>query len=94
MNLTILTWNARGLGSRARRRMIKDLVNQSGSEVVLVQESKFTLVDKNVIRESVLSTGQAGCGFLLMGPLEGLSYFATWRKLIGRILELINYRQL
>jgi exonuclease III len=36
----ILIWNARGLNSRARRSVVKDIVAQQRSSIVWLQESK------------------------------------------------------
>ena len=36
----ILTWNARGLNSRARHSVVRDIVAQQRSSIVCLQESK------------------------------------------------------
>lgn len=59
MIIKILSWNVRGLGNRDRRRMVKEMVQRSKADLVLVQESKLEIVNRMIISEisSFLSTG-------------------------------------
>lgn len=81
MNICIMSWNARGLGSRERRRMPKDLTHQSEAKIVLVQKLKLQRVDRDIISDiscfhrtgwiSVLSTGASG-GVIIFWDMDRL----------------------
>ena len=43
-NLNILSWNVRGLNSRARRDAVRLVVEESGASIVCFQETKLDVV--------------------------------------------------
>ena len=38
--MKIISWNVRGLGSRNKRRMVKDFLRSENPNVVMIQETK------------------------------------------------------
>ena len=38
--MKIISWNTRGLGSKKKRRMVKDFLSSEKSNVVMIQETK------------------------------------------------------
>ena len=48
-NVKILSWNVRGLGARARRNVVRTLVDDVVADVVCVQESKLCAVTRDVV---------------------------------------------
>lgn len=51
MIIKILSWNVRGLGNRDLRRMVKEMVQRSKTDLVLVQEFKLEIVNWIIIPE-------------------------------------------
>jgi exonuclease III len=49
--VNFLVWNVRGLNSRARRKMVADLVFQEHVSVVCLQETKISVFDDRVIQD-------------------------------------------
>lgn len=47
--IKILSWNVRGLGNRDCKRMLKEIVQRSKADLVLVQESKLESVNHSII---------------------------------------------
>lgn len=45
----ILTWNVRGLGSRERRCMVRELAKKNNPDIISLQETKLMQVDKKLI---------------------------------------------
>ena len=39
-SMKIISWNARGLGSRNKRRVVKDFLRSKNPDVVMIQETK------------------------------------------------------
>ena len=54
----LLDWNVRGLNSAARRKVVRDLVQETGASIVCLQETKMQLRDRSVVVESVRSDGE------------------------------------
>ncbi|XP_028109972.1 uncharacterized protein LOC114308561 [Camellia sinensis] len=48
--MKILSWNVRGLGNAGKRSRIKDLLRMKRVDMVLLQETKRSSIDDNVIR--------------------------------------------
>ena len=38
--MKIISWNTKGLGSRKKRRVVKDFLRLENSDVVMIQETK------------------------------------------------------
>ena len=49
--MKILSWNVRGLGSRAKRKRVKDTISKATPDVVLLQETKLEILDDLVVRD-------------------------------------------
>ncbi|RVX15908.1 Transposon TX1 uncharacterized 149 kDa protein [Vitis vinifera] len=47
--LWILSWNTRGLGSRNKRRVVKDFLRSENSNVVMIQETKKEKCDRRFV---------------------------------------------
>ncbi|KAK3228823.1 hypothetical protein Dsin_000704 [Dipteronia sinensis] len=45
-----ISWNARGLGRKEKRRFVRDLVKEHNPTVCFIQETELAVFDKNVIR--------------------------------------------
>ena len=50
ISMKILSWNVRGLGRDDRRRRVKEFLRQKNVDMVLLQETKKSNIDDNVIR--------------------------------------------
>ncbi|KAK9934053.1 hypothetical protein M0R45_021214 [Rubus argutus] len=48
--MRILSWNVRGLGSKKKRSVIKTLLTGSGADVVILQETKKTEIERRLIQ--------------------------------------------
>jgi exonuclease III len=44
----ILVWNARGLNSRARRSVVRDIVEQQRASIVCLQETKLESLPNSI----------------------------------------------
>ena len=47
--MKIISWNVRGLGSRNKRRMVKDFLRSENPDVVMIQETKKENCDRRSI---------------------------------------------
>ncbi|RVW35852.1 hypothetical protein CK203_084592 [Vitis vinifera] len=47
--LLTLSWNVRGLGSRNKRRMVKDFLRTENPDVVMIQETKKEICDRRFV---------------------------------------------
>ena len=47
--MKIISWNARGLGSRKKQRVVKDFLRSENSDVVMIQETKKVECDKKFV---------------------------------------------
>lgn len=52
-NCIIFNWNVRGLNGKARRKMVRDLVQENRCAVVCLQETKMDIIDEHVVRETL-----------------------------------------
>ena len=43
--MKIISWNTRGLGSRNKRRVVKDFLRSKNPDVVMIQETKKVKCD-------------------------------------------------
>lgn len=57
--MKILSTNIRGLGSRVKKREVRDLIRSQKVDFVCIQESKLEIVD-DLICQSVWGDGQIG----------------------------------
>ena len=49
--MKIFSWNVRGLGSRAKRKRVKETISKATPDVVLLQETKLEMLDDMVVRD-------------------------------------------
>ena len=47
--MKIISWNVRGLGSRNKRRMVKDFLKTENPDVVMIQETKKEICDRRFV---------------------------------------------
>ncbi|XP_066392289.1 uncharacterized protein [Miscanthus floridulus] len=52
-NCHLLNWNVRGLNDGSRRDTVNELVRNTGSTVVCLQETKLQAIDRNVVTRTV-----------------------------------------
>ena len=50
-SMKILSWNVRGLGSKAKRKRVKETISKATPDVVLLQETKLEILDDMVVRD-------------------------------------------
>ena len=50
-NCNILNWNVRGLNNPARRKVVKDLVQETRSTIVSIQETKLQDITPELVVE-------------------------------------------
>ena len=46
--MKIINWNVRGLGSRNKRRVVKDFMRSENPDVVMIQETKKVKYDRSL----------------------------------------------
>lgn len=49
--IEMISWNVRGLGSREKKAAVKDVIRKFRAELVLIQESKLTVVTGSLVKE-------------------------------------------
>jgi len=49
----LLDWNVRGLNNSARRKVVRDLAQDTKASIVCLQETKMQTIDRAVIIESL-----------------------------------------
>ena len=47
--MKIISWNTRGLGSRNKRRVVKDFLRSENSNFVMIQETKKEKCDRKFV---------------------------------------------
>ena len=47
--MKIISWNIRGLGSRNKRRMVKDFLRSENPDVVMIQKTKKEKYDRRFV---------------------------------------------
>ncbi|KAK9930651.1 hypothetical protein M0R45_027684 [Rubus argutus] len=47
--MRIVTWNVRGLGSKRKRSMIRNLVVSSGADIIILQETKMAKIERRLV---------------------------------------------
>lgn len=50
---SFFNWNVRGLNNQARRKVVRDHVQESGCTIVYLQETKMEQIDERVVAESL-----------------------------------------
>lgn len=80
--MKIISWNVRGLGSRSKRRVLKEKLVNSKADVVILQETKKDVIQRKLIGSiwgirysdwvSIPSNGRSG-GILIMWKTKSVS---------------------
>ena len=52
-NCRILNWNVRGLNTKARRQVVRDLVTEHNCSIVCLQETKMQNLDATIVLEAL-----------------------------------------
>jgi exonuclease III len=52
-NCVIFNWKVRGLNNEARRTVVRDMVAENRESIVTLQETKLSMVDRQVILETL-----------------------------------------
>ena len=73
-DLTILTWNVRGLNDAAHRELVRETVNYSRPMIVCLQETKLSSFSNTLAMETF---GQYLDSYLELGP-RGLEVAYSW----------------
>ena len=47
--MKIISWNTKGLGSRKKRRVVKDFLRSENPDVVMIQETKKAECDRRFV---------------------------------------------
>ena len=47
--MKIISWNTRGLGSRKKRRVVKDFLRLENRDIVMIQETKKIECDRKFV---------------------------------------------
>lgn len=68
----ILSWNVRGLGSSNRRVVVKRVIRQSRASLVLIQETKITSLDDDLVRQTTGSRFFNWLGLNAVGSSGGI----------------------
>lgn len=72
MNFFILSWNVRGIGRAEKRMQIKDIVNSSSLEMILLLETKFRSMSQTLLRQICLFGLVNGICLPSRGPIGGI----------------------
>ncbi|KAK9902279.1 hypothetical protein M0R45_001786 [Rubus argutus] len=80
--MKIISWNVKGLGSRSKRRVLKEKLVSSKADIVILQETKKEVIQRKLIGSiwgirssdwvSIPSNGRSG-GILIMWKTKSVS---------------------
>lgn len=59
--MKMISWNVRGLGSREKRAAVKDVIRKFRAKIVLIQESKLSVVSDSLVKDVWEVRLQNGC---------------------------------
>lgn len=48
--MKIMSWNIRGLNNRSKRRVVKEIINKTSRDILLLQETKITKASWSFMR--------------------------------------------
>ncbi|KAJ9680369.1 hypothetical protein PVL29_019633 [Vitis rotundifolia] len=95
--MKIISWNTRGLGSRKKRRVVKDLLHLENSDVVMFQETKKEVCDRRFIGSVWSVRNKEWASFPACGALGGILIIWDSKKLcseevvIGSFFVLVKF---
>uniref|UniRef100_A0A0A9DZN0 Endonuclease/exonuclease/phosphatase domain-containing protein n=1 Tax=Arundo donax TaxID=35708 RepID=A0A0A9DZN0_ARUDO len=78
-NCIILNWNARGLNNPVRRKVVRDLVKDTSSTIVCLQETKLEQIDSQIVSETLGPCFVDHFAYLLCGE-NHLQLFFTQKQ--------------
>ena len=85
--MKIISWNTRGLGSRKKRRVVKDLRCHENPDIVLLQETKRELGDRRFVRSVWKVRNKEWVVPPTSGAFEGVAIF--WDAVTFKCLEVV-----
>ncbi|KAJ9691713.1 hypothetical protein PVL29_013791 [Vitis rotundifolia] len=70
--MKIISWNIQGLGSRKKRRVVKDFLHHENSDVVMFQETKREVCDMRFISSVWTTRNKDWTSLSACGALGGI----------------------
>ena len=70
--MKIIRWNTRGLGSRKKRRVVKDFLRLENPDVVMFQETKREVCDRKFVGSVWSVRNMEWAALLARGDLGGI----------------------
>ena len=79
--MKIISWNTRGLGSRKKRRVVKDFLRSEKPDVVMIQETKKAECDKRFVGNVWTARNKEWAALPACGALGGILVIWDSKKL-------------
>ena len=79
--MKIISWNTRGLGSRKKRRVVKDFLRLENPDVVIFQQTKREECDRRFVGSVWLVRDKGWATLLVCGALGGILIIWDSKKL-------------
>ena len=79
--MKIISWNTRGLGSRKKRRVVKDFLRLENLDVVMFQETKREVCDKRFVGSVWLVRNKEWAALPACGASRGILIIWDSKKL-------------
>ena len=79
--MKIINWNTRGLGSRKKRRVVKDFFRLENPDVVMIQETKREVCDKRFVGSVWSVRNKEWAALLACGASGGILIIWDSKKL-------------
>ena len=79
--MKIISWNTRGLGSRKKRRVVKDFLRSEKSDVVMIQETKKAVCDRRFVGSVWTARNKEWATLLACRALGGILVIWDSKKL-------------
>ena len=95
--MKIISWNARGLGSRNKRRVAKDFLRSENPDVVMIQETKKVECDRRFVGSVWTVRNKGWAALLVCGASGGILIIWDSKKLrseevvIGSFLVSVKF---
>lgn len=81
MNFSILSWNIRGLGRVEKRLQVKDIINSSSVDIVVLLETKLKSIPRSFLLQICHFSLVNGVCLLSRGPLVAFGLFGIRGRL-------------
>ena len=89
-SFNILSWNVRGLKSKARRDVVRSLVSDANASVVFLQETKLSSVSPNLISE-ICGTAFSSYSFLPAYGTRGGVIVACRSPFTATVVQVLQF---